>query len=270
LLSLTLRLAYIHAVTVQNEVDTDQEGLMPACFWGQVSEMRFVAEHMGSCFTEHGIKSKIWILDHNYDLWGRALCELADREVNMFVDGIAWHGYAGKPDGMTLVHNAHPDKHMCWTEGGPEDLNDPRLQTNWAHWGSKFASILSNWARCIIAWNLALDENGNPNIGPFHCAGLVTVDSQTKQITPSGQYWALAHYSRSVRRGGRRIQSQGTLPSISHVAFRNPEGDYAMVLTNTGAAQTVSIGMVDWEIQIDLPADSIATLTWSNEIRGEK
>jgi glucosylceramidase len=83
-----------------------------------------------------------------------------------------------------LVHNAHPDKHMYWTEGGPEDLNDPRLQTNWAHWGSKFASILSNWARCIIAWNLALDENGNPNIGPFHCAGLVTVDSQTKQITP--------------------------------------------------------------------------------------
>jgi len=43
-----------------------------------------------------------------------------------------------------------------------------------------------------------------------------------------------------------------------------------MVLTKTGAAQTVSIAMLDWEIQIDLPADSIATLTWSNEIRGEK
>jgi glucosylceramidase len=260
----------IHAITVQNEVDTDQEGLMPACLWGQVSEVRFVAEHLGPCFAEQGIKSKIWIIDHNYDLWGRALCELADPEVNKFVDGIAWHGYAGKPDAMTLVRSEHPDKHMYWTEGGPEDLNDPRLQTNWAQWGSKFTEILHNWARCIIAWNIALDENGKPNIGPFRCAGLVTVDSQTKQITPSGQYWALAHYSRSVRRGARRIQSQGTLPGISHVAFRNPGEDYAMVLTNTGAAETVSIGMVDWEIQIDLPADSIATLTWSNEIRGEE
>jgi glucosylceramidase len=38
----------VEAVSVQNEVDTDQEGLMPACFWGQASERRFVAEHLGN------------------------------------------------------------------------------------------------------------------------------------------------------------------------------------------------------------------------------
>jgi len=40
---------------------------------------------------------------------------------------------------------------------------------------------LSNWSRCVISWNLALDEKGHPNIGPAPCAGFVTIDAQTKE-----------------------------------------------------------------------------------------
>jgi len=261
----------IHAVTVQNEVDTDQEGRMPACLWGQGDEIRFVGDHLGPCFAAHQIQSKIWILDHNYDLWGRALCELANPKVAKFADGIAWHGYTGEPAQMTLVKNMHPDKHMYFTEGGPEDMHDPCLETNWVHWSSKFTDILKNWARCIITWNVALDEKGKPNIGPFSCAGLVTIDSQTQQIIPSGQYWALGHYSRGVRRGARRLESAGRPADISHVAFLNPDESYAMVLTNAGAnSKTVSVAVSGWETEIDLPADSVATMTWSKASRGER
>jgi Glycosyl hydrolase family 30 TIM-barrel domain len=130
----------VDAVTVQNEVDTDQEGLMPACLWPQTSEMRFIAEHLGPRFAERGIRAKIWLLDHNYDLWGRALSELEDPKVRQFMDGVAWHGYAGKPSSMTVVHEAYPDKHTYWTEGGPEDLHDPHLQTNWTFWGVRFTA----------------------------------------------------------------------------------------------------------------------------------
>jgi len=35
------------AVTVQNEVDTDQDGRMPACSWPQEYEIRFVKDHLG-------------------------------------------------------------------------------------------------------------------------------------------------------------------------------------------------------------------------------
>jgi glucosylceramidase len=58
----------VDAVTVQNEVDTDQEGRMPACLWSQTSEMRFIGEHLGPHFAERKIASKIWLLDYNYDL----------------------------------------------------------------------------------------------------------------------------------------------------------------------------------------------------------
>ena len=252
----------IHAVTIQNEVDTDQEGLMPACLWSQGSEMRFVAEHLGPGLTDGKTGTKIWILDHNYDLWGRAISELADPAVSKFVDGVAWHGYAGEPSRMALVQKMYSNKHMYWTEGGPEDLTDPHLETNWGHWGGKFSEIMNNWARCIITWNLALDEEGKPNIGPFSCAGLVTIESDTQKIVPSGQYWALTHFSRSVRRGGYRIPSQATLSNVFHSAFVNPDGSYAVILTNTGESKPVTVVMPDWEAQVNLPADSLTTMTF--------
>jgi glucosylceramidase len=252
----------VDAVTVQNEVDTDQDGLMPACLWGQESETRFIAEHLGPRLAARNGAPQIWLLDHNYNLWGRVLSQLSDPRVSKLVDGVAWHGYLGHPRSMTTVHNAYPGKHAYWTEGGPEHLHDASYQTDWAFWGARFTEILRNWSRCIIAWNLALDENGKPNIGPFECGGVVTIDSRTGQIVPSGQYWALIHYSHAVRRGARRFESRGALKGVSHAAFANPDGSRAMILTNAGADRTVRLRLSSLEAEIELPADSVATLTW--------
>ncbi len=150
---------------------------------------------------------------------------------------------------------------MFWTEGGP-DFEKPGYETEWAKWGAEFTGILRNWARCIIAWNYALDENGNPNIGPFKCAGLVTVDSKTRQITRGGQYWAFQHLSH-IRRGARVVQSSGTVEGISHVVAKNPDGTYAAVLTNTGTKQQkVRLAHGESVVEVALAPDSVTTLTW--------
>jgi glucosylceramidase len=179
-------------------VDTDQDGLMPACFWAQENEIEYVAKRLGPELGKNNIETKIWILDHNYNLWGRVICELEHPEVNKYVEGVAWHGYAGVASAMTHLHEAFPNKHAYWTEGGP--ILNPAYETDWNKWASKNAEILSNWSRCVISWNLALDEKGHPNIGPAPCAGFVTIDAQTKEITRSGQYWTFAHYARAGRR----------------------------------------------------------------------
>ena len=70
----------VQAVTVQNEVDTDQDGRMPACSWPQEYEISFVKDHLGPVLQQNGLSTKIWILDHNYNLWGRAVAELDDPE----------------------------------------------------------------------------------------------------------------------------------------------------------------------------------------------
>lgn len=60
----------VNAITTQNEVDTDQDGKMPACMWPQEYEMDFVRDHLGPKLAAEGLATKIWLLDHNYSLWG--------------------------------------------------------------------------------------------------------------------------------------------------------------------------------------------------------
>jgi glucosylceramidase len=58
----------VQAVTVQNEVDADQDGTMLACAWPQDYEADFVTMHLGPLFQRAGVQTKIWIIDHNYNL----------------------------------------------------------------------------------------------------------------------------------------------------------------------------------------------------------
>jgi len=251
----------IQAVTSQNEVDTDQDSRMPACLWGQEYEIEFVKEHLGPVLRSNGIPAKIWLLDHNYNLWGRAICELDDSDVRKYANAVAWHGYAGGAEMMSKVHEAHPDVEMHWTEGGP-DFTSPTYATDWAAWGRTFTEALRNWCQSVTGWNLALDEQGRPNIGPFSCGGLVTIHSQTKEVTRSGQYWAFAHFSRLIRRGARRFDSRGTVPGVDHVACENPDGQRILVLTNGAAARPLMLQMGAMVTDLTLASNSVTTLAW--------
>jgi glucosylceramidase len=252
----------VQAVTVQNEVDTDQDARMPACIWPQEYEIEFVRDHLGPLFERSGINTKIWVLDHNYNLWGRAICELDDPGVRRYSNAVAWHGYVGAAEMISKVHEVHPTAEMYWTEGGP-DITSRDYENDWAKWGKTFTAALRNWCRAITAWNLALDEHGNPNIGPFPCGGVVTINSATREITRGGQYWGLAHFSRSIKRGARRIDSTGTLAGISHVAFENPDGTRVAVVTNQGAAQRATLRIASVKADVTLDADSVSTFAWS-------
>lgn len=252
----------VQAVTVQNEVDTDQDGKMPACSWPQEYEMQFVKNHLGPLLHQNGLSTKTWILDHNYNLWGRAVAELDDPDVRKYCSAVAFHGYVGTPDMMRRFHDAHPDAQMYWTEGGP-DYTAPDYLTDWVKWGQTFTATIRNWCQSITGWNLALDEKGRPNIGPFPCGGLVTIHSQSKEVTRCGQYWAFAHFSRTVRRGARRIESAGSIAGAEHVAFENPGGEKILIVTNSGPARSIVVKQENKLTDVALPPDSVTTLLWS-------
>lgn len=254
----------IQAITIQNEVDTDQDGKMPACAWPQEYEADFVQGFLGPEFEKAGLKTKIWIIDHNYNLWGRALSELDLPGVRKYIDGIAWHGYVGAPNMMTKIHDAYPSVNMYWTEGGPE-YTAKNYTSDYLDWTKTFIGILRNWCRSITAWNLALDESGRPNIGPFSCGGLVTVDSKTQAVTRSGQYWALSHLSKHVKRGARRISSTSaaTNEEVNHVSFRNPDGQKVLIVANATLERKITVQEGDKAVEILLPKDSVSTLLWT-------
>src|ERR1035437_4294534 len=253
----------IDAITIQNEVDTTVDGRYPACQWAQEDEILYVRKFLGPLLRKSNCPTKIWILDHNFDLWGRALAELSDPAANEFIDGVAWHGYGGEVTGMTQAHNAFPQKSAYFTEGGPR--RDPELGgashysplTGWAYWAEWANSVFRNWSRSITMWNLALDENGTPYIGhrdpnePSYgpSTGVVVVDNETHKVTRTARFWGLAHYSKHVRRGAKVFETDGVADNtpqtakgaVSHVGFRNPDGSFVVVLTNRGTEKRIQL-----------------------------
>jgi len=251
----------IQAITTQNEIDTDQHGQMPACTWSQECETEFVIEHLGPLFEKTNTATQIWILDHNYVYWGRVIAELDDPDFRRYANSVAWHGYVGEPTMMSKVHAAHPDAAMYYTEGST-DYNDPHYQDDWTKWASTYTAVLNNWCRAAVAWNMATDELGKPNIGPYPCGGILIVNHRLQEIIRSGQYWALAHFSRPLRRGARRFETQSQAANLAHIAFENPNGERVLVLTNLGPVRTLDINQGLSSTTISLAENSVTTLVW--------
>jgi glucosylceramidase len=276
----------IDAITSQNETDTEQAGRMPACAWAQEHEVVFVGKHLGPALAAANLKTKIWILDHNFNLWGRAYNTLEDPDVFRYVDGIAWHPYVGSVTAMTRIHDAFPSKHQYMTEGafgamadlvgpvvfaatpgpmtggqaGGRRSQDPNVAI--ANGGLGCANAMKNWARAIINWNVVLDENGNPNIGPFHGPGMITIDSKTKEITRGPNYWVMKHFTHAARRGAKVVDSRGTVEKVAHVAVVNRDGRKSVVLSNTGGDRTVRIHTGNVMTGVSLPGNSMTNLSW--------
>ena len=109
-------------------------------------------------------------------------------DVPKYASAIAWHGHVVKVEWIERVREKYPNIEMHRTESGGPDYKDPGYATDWSKWSATFTGILRNWCRSITAWNVALDEVGRPNIGPFSCGGgWLTIDSKTEQVTRSGQ-----------------------------------------------------------------------------------
>jgi glucosylceramidase len=250
----------VYAFTIQNEPSTDQERRMPASMTSDEVQSA-VLVNLARRLKEEGFAIKLWCNDHNYSQFGVVISLLDNPDVLNACDGVAWHGYTGDPGKMTFIHNMFPSMHQYWTEGGP-DITNADYQTDWAKWARVIGSTQRNWCRTFIAWNLALDEKGQPNIGPFPCGGVVTINSKTGEITRSGQYYGMGHYSKFIKRDAVRVDSQGEIPGVTHVAWVNPDGGKVLVLTNEGDERKLCLSVGQEWTKVSLPANSVTTLTW--------
>ena len=251
----------VQAVTVQNEIDADQGGRMPAAAWPQETDTLYMSEHLGPELARRGGRTQLWMLDHNYDLAGRVMDQLAKPAVAKVVDAVAWHGYVGEPEAMSRVHAAFPTKGAHWTEGGAM-VDDADFLTGWTKWAQTIAGVLNNQAQSFTVWNAALDEHGRPNIGPFTCGGLVTVRSGDHAVVRTGLYYALGHYARVLKRGDRVLKTRTRGDGLTAVAARGPDG-LKLVLANAGPARNATVTAGARREAVALAADSVTTLTWA-------
>src|SRR5665647_3325370 len=115
----------IDAVTPQNE--PLNPGNNPSLVMTAQEETNFIKNNLGPTFQSAGITTKIIAYDHNCDHPEYPLEILNDPAANAFVNGSAFHLYAGNISALSQVHTAYPDKAVYFTEPEYplEILNDP-------------------------------------------------------------------------------------------------------------------------------------------------
>lgn len=217
----------IDALTVQNEpLNPDNN---PSMAMSAAEQALFIREYLGPEFAKAGIKTKILIYDHNCDRPEYPLAVLADKGAAKYVDGSAFHLYSGDISAMSSVHDAHPDKHVYFTEQWVSGSGDFSGDFKW-HLENVLIGAVRNWSRNVLEWNLASDPGYGPHTegGCDACLGAVTLGADIRRNTA---YYVLAHASKFVRPGSRRIGSD--LPAaLPNAAFRTPSGEVVLIVLN--------------------------------------
>ena len=255
--------APIDALTVQNE-----PGFEPDTYPGMrvtaQARAALIGKHLGPALLAAGLSTQILDHDHNWDEPQSPLSVLKDPSAAPFVQGVAWHCYKGDVSSQGAVHDARPDKDAYFTEcsGG--------------EWAPEFGGTLvwfvhnliieapRRWARAVLLWNLALDENHGPHLGGCSdCRGVVTINSRTGEITRNVEYYALGHASRFVRRGAVRIFSDSGKQGVDTVAFQNPDRSVILIALNRERqSRSVSFSLAGRIWRYRIPAGAVLSLVW--------
>lgn len=248
----------IDAITPQNE--PLHGGNNPSMVMQAAEQATFIKDHLGPAFVAAGITTKIIAYDHNADRPDYPLTILNDAAAKSFVDGSAFHLYGGSITALTQVHNAHPDKHVYFTEqwvGGPGNFSS---DLQW-HVENLVIGATRNWSRNVLEWNLAADPGYQPHTsgGCSSCLGALTIGAT---VTRNVSYYIIAHGSKFVRPGSVRIGSNNT-SSIVTVAFKNPAGKKVLIALNKGTnAESFNIKFNGKMVTTSLNGGAVGTYVW--------
>ena len=254
----------IDTLTLQNEpLHTSN---YPTMSMSATQQTNLIKNHVGPLFAAEGITTKIVAYDHNWDNTAYPLQVLNDAAARQYVAGTAFHAYAGDVSAQTTVHNAYPDKDIYFTEitGGDWATNfGDNLVWNFQN---IFIGATRNWAKTALLWNIALDQNDGPHQGGCSdCRGVVTVNSNTGNVTFNEEFYSLGQMTKAVQPNAVRINST-TNADFSTVAFLNPDGSQVLVALNpNNSTSTIRVYSAGEHFTYQIPGKSVATFLWDAE-----
>ena len=248
---------------------------IPGLWLPPIDAAKLVNEHLAPAFKAKGIDAKIAIWEFLPSLGNIYVPSLMAKAGN-HVGAIAYHCYFDDLGPMSKMKAKY------------------NLPTYMTECSSKLSNIepaqmiirsLNNGVEGVQLWNAALDPKGGPKFGAgcrglpltkyagVECIAPITVDPATQTYTFTDDYWALAHFSKFIKLGARRIGStglmsckSGLLPQpcrLEGTVFENPDKTRALVVT-TDSKTPVQFVITEnaRNVSYTLPARSTATFVW--------
>jgi len=256
----------VDAITLQNEphfVPLDY----PGSYLDAPAQATLIGQYVGPAFAAAGLGARILAWDQNWNDPEYPVAIMQDSAASRYASGAAYHCYAGDPSEMSNFHDRFPSAHVyvteCSTGAWYVTPFDQALYENLR----VLIRSTRNWAEAVVKWNVALDENGGPHTGGCTtCSALLTIDRASAVVVPTADYYALAHFSRFVTPGARRIASSTfEAEGVESVAFLNPDGTRTLVVWNGWGPRRVRVSWGSSAFDYDLPDSAVATFTWTGD-----
>ena len=254
----------ISVVTMQNEPHFE-----PGSYQGmrmEPADQAAFALQLGPAIQAAGLSTRVICWDHNFDEYTYPITVLSDAAARLWIDGSAFHAYAGDPLNMALVQAEAPDKNLYFTEQtGTLPGTGFGGSIQW-HVKNLFITPGRNYSRCTLIWQLGRQLTNLSGDRPF-----VRVAMDGKSYELYGEYYETGHFSKFVRKGATRIDSTSDdatgMPRT--IAYQNPDGSKLLVaLNDSGTAITLSIQNNGRWMQYPLAGGSLATFIWRDSAAG--
>lgn len=283
----------IWGFTVENEPLGNDSNWESMHFTAQ--EMtEFVKNYLGPKLESDGHNVKILGYDQNREHLKEWVDEMyRTPATSKYYDGTAIHWYASTyevfPEALQYAHDKAPDKHLIQTEACV-DAEVPKWQddqwywskeaTDWGwdwapekdkHLHPKYAPVyryardiigcLNNWVDGWIDWNMVLDKQGGPNWFKNWCVAPVIVDPENDEVYFTPIYYTMAHFSKFIRPGSKRIGLTNTDESLLATACKNPDGSIAVVVFNQGQGdKNLELSLGEKSSNFKISAQAIQTI----------
>lgn len=256
----------------------------------------FVREHLGPQLEKDG-KGELKIL--GYDQNRKGIKEWVDvmfknEENAKYYDGTAIHWYESTykvfPKSLEYAHKKAPEKHLIQTEACVDDQVPKWKDDDWywqkeaTDWGWNWApeeqkhlhpkyrpvyryardiiGCMNNWVDGWIDWNMVLDRQGGPNWFENWCVAPVIVDPDQDEVYFTPLYYTMAHFSKFIRPGAKRIAFESSDKDLLVTAFTNPDGSHVVVVFNPSEEKKIfDLNLDDVPKTISISPQAIQSIT---------
>jgi glucosylceramidase len=239
-------------------------------------------DFVGPALQKSGLTTKLMLSEapERKAAYQRFPIVLDDPDARKFVAVAAYHGYDFKNyDKIATLEKRYADipfwmDEICYAyeAGYPKDKKLPIYDFDDGDvWGNVIFSDLEAGTSAWIYWNAILDETGGPwAISPVHGNPdpnaqhpVVIINKSTHEVTYTGMYYYLAHFSKFVRPGAVRVQTTGKVKGVRVMAFQTTEGGMvAQILNSNSSDEDVNLMYRGRALALNLPGRSISTAEW--------
>jgi glucosylceramidase len=239
-------------------------------------------DHVGPALEKSGLKTKLMLSEapERDDAYKNYPIVLDDPGARKYVAVVPYHGYEFKDFAkIAELKKRYSDLPFWMTEvcyayeaGTPRSMALPVYSfDDGDYWGNIIFNDLETGASAWIYWNMILDETGGPwavsvvhgNPDPNEQHPVVIINRKNKQITYTGLYYYLAHFSKFVQPGAVRVGTSGSAQGVRAMSFATPDGSISSQLINSREEDAeANVAYRGRQIHLVLPAISITTVMW--------